>query len=167
MALPHNDEAPIRNVSRADVELTVATLKQFIKRSMWLGKTNRYLKNVVNRLKIDHPLSAHYQRNLAQYIAASSILHANDGWCYLGRAVSALMNGDPHRSLHLAYYAELRAAMALLASEGVGIFNKKHYVLNGPNMATRLSSSQGTHRIAWDALEFWMNNLRQALYSQG
>jgi hypothetical protein len=155
MALPGNDKALIKNLSRPDVEATMATLKRFLANSRWIGKTNRYATDVVDRLKKDNPLNASRQSDLARYIVVSSVLHANDGWSYLGRAVSALMAGDPHRALHLAYYAELRAAMALFASIGIGIFDKKHFVISGPCATTPLIANSGTHRVAWDILELW------------
>jgi hypothetical protein len=92
---------------------------------------------------------------LAQYISASIVLHALDGWSYLGRAIACLMAGDTHRGLHFAYYAELRAAMSLLASAGIGIFNRKHYIVPTENATTKLESSDGTHVLAWSALEYW------------
>jgi hypothetical protein len=155
MALARADQAPISALSREDIEITLSGLKRYLKCSMWIGKTNRYAKNVVKRLKSDHPLAAARRRNLAQYIAASVALHANDGWGYLGRSISCLMTGDAHRALHLAYYAELRAGMSLLASAGIGIFQNEHFIVSGPNTAARLHSRSSTHQVAWAALEFW------------
>ena len=156
--LKPSDKRLIRGVNRTDVELTVAGLKPFLERSQWIGTHNYYGQKVVERLNAGAPSTAARERHLAQYIAASLSLHANDGWSYLGRAASCLLAGDTHRALHLAYYAELRAAMSLLASAGVGIFNNKHYVISGKNSTTKLSSTQGTHIMAWLALEEWSRN---------
>ena len=57
-------------------------------------------------------------------------------------------------------YAELRAAMALLASQGVGIFDKFHYVVNDAGNITlvpknRWNKFDGTHVLAWKALGHW------------
>jgi hypothetical protein len=60
-----------------------------------------------------------------------------------------------HRALHLAYYAELRAAMSLLASAGIGIFNRKHYIVPAKNKTKKLRTKEGTHVVAWMALEQW------------
>jgi hypothetical protein len=92
---------------------------------------------------------------LAQYIAASAVLHANDAWSYLSRSIQCLLAGDPHRALHLGYYAELRASMSLLAAAGIGIFDRKHFVVVAPNSTAKLESAAGTHAMAWNALEFW------------
>lgn len=155
MPLPHGDQNTINLLVRADIEATTAGLKPFIKNSRWIGKTNFYAADVVKELDGGPPATRERERNLAQYIAASSVLHANDGWSYLGRAISCLMVGDAHRALHLAYYAELRAGMSLLAGEGIGIFNSKHYVVNAAHRTAKLTVSKGTHQVVWWALEHW------------
>ncbi|MBY8823179.1 hypothetical protein [Sphingomonas colocasiae] len=153
--LLQQDKLTIRGLNRANVELTVAGLKPFLERSKWIGSTNHYGKDVVRRLKAGVPGTPERKRHLAQYIAASVALHANDGWSYLGRAIACILAGDTHRALHLAYYAELRAAMSLLASAGVGVFDKQHYVISGTNSTSKLRAQNGTHIMAWLALEEW------------
>lgn len=161
------DKPAVTGARRPAVELTLAGLKTFLKKSRWLGKTNRYVTKSSKRVSKDYSNNDLKQRNLAQYIAASATLHANDGWSYLSRAVGSLLAGDAHRSLHLAYYAELRAAMALLAGAGVGIFNTRHVVLTGENSVAKLQTRRGTHEIAWLALEEWSRSPNSgALLSQ-
>jgi hypothetical protein len=157
MTMPFHpaDKAAINQLLRSQMELTTAGLKQFLKRSTWIGKTNHYAHNVVARLKAGLPTTAERKRNLAQYIAASVTLHSNDGWSYLGRSVACLLAGDTHRALHLAYYAELRAAMSLLASAGIGVFNAQHFIVPTANTTAKLRFGQGTHAVAWLALEEW------------
>jgi hypothetical protein len=154
-ALSANDRAAINALLRSQMELTTAGLKPFLKRSTWIGKTNHYAQDVVGRLDAALPTTVERKRNLAQYIAASVALHSNDGWSYLGRSVACLLAGDTHRALHLAYYAELRAAMSLLAGAGIGIFRNKHFIVPTANTTAKLGSGQGTHPIAWLALEEW------------
>lgn len=158
-ALSAADKAAVRGVRRSDVELAVSGLRPHLVTSRWLRTNNRYKSDIVKRLKADLPLNAARQQDLADYIAASSILHANDGWSYLGCALSALLQGDAHRALHLAYYAELRAALSLLASDGVGVFNFNHFVLKGGGRTAKLEHGRGTHAAAWDILEFWSGEL--------
>ena len=155
VALHADDRAAIDALLRSQMVLTTAGLKPFLKRSTWIGKTNHYAHDVVARLKAALPTTVERKRNLAQYIAASVALHSNDGWSYLGRSVACLLVGDTHRALHLAYYAELRAAMSLLASAGIGIFKNKHFVVPTANATTKLRSNIGTHAITWLALEEW------------
>lgn len=155
MALSLADQAAIGRLSRSDVHATAACLKPFISKSMWLGKTNRYSDKTTVRIKNDAPIAGVRSRNLAQYIATSAILHCSDAWGYLGRASAALLKGDPHRAFHLAYYAELRAAMAILATSGIGVFDRAQYIISGPNTVSKLGHGNGTHMFAWEVLEYW------------
>jgi hypothetical protein len=150
-----DDKAALNALSRADMQLTMVGLKRFLKRATWIGTTNHYARNVVELLKAALPATPQHKRNLAQYIAASVALHLNDGWSYLGRSVSCLLAGDTHRALHLGYYAELRASMSLLASAGIGIFDKQHFIVQAANSTSKLRFGQGTHVMAWLALEEW------------
>ena len=45
--------------------------------------------------------------------------------------------------------------MSLLASSGIGIFSKQHFVVTGSNAATKLRVGAGTHADTWDILEYW------------
>ncbi|MFC3179462.1 hypothetical protein [Cypionkella sinensis] len=87
-------------------------------------------------------------------IAVRGPLHVIDGWSYLGRAFSALLSGQAHAARHLAYYAELRAALSILASSGIGIFNKRNAVIDAAG-AVHIISEHGTHNMAWLALAEW------------
>jgi hypothetical protein len=155
MGLSSADMKAIDALSRATTERTTESLKPFLKQSLWISKTNYFATDIVDRLKSAKPATPEQQRDLAQYIAASTALHANDGWSYLGRAVACLMAGDTHRGLHFAYYAELRAAMSLLGSAGIGIFDHEHYIVPTVSAAAKLQSGKGTHFLAWNVLEYW------------
>lgn len=136
----------------------MAQLRRSLGRSSWIPKSNRYSTNVVAKVKKElsgASRSVKSGRHLAQYVTASSLLHCSDGWSYLGKALHAILWGDPHRAIHLAYYAELRAAMSLLASEGIGIFNRQHFFIVGPDSVTRAKSATSTHDFVWDCLETW------------
>ena len=106
---------------------------------------------------------------LAEYIASSIPLHLADGWTYLARAFDAVRSGDSNTAVHLAYYAELRAAMSLLASEGVGVFNDRHVAI-GPTFAatdwSNLNSNRGrrvgTHLATWELLGSWADDPKRA-----
>lgn len=156
MALNKRDRGALRRTDRSYVEATLVGVKPFLARSLWLGKTNYYARNIIDRLGRDRGrLNAKKSKGLSRYIATSSILHCSDGWSYLGRAISASLAGDPHRALHLAYYAELRAAISLLATIGIGAFNRTHFTISGRETASKLHTPSGTHRFVWDALEYW------------
>jgi hypothetical protein len=101
-------------------------------------------------------------RQLAQYIAASAPLHCADGWSLLGRALGCHTQGDCDSARHFAYYAELRAALSLLAAEGIGVFDKRHFVVENVRNCVRIRNGFGTHAMARAALEDWANLPRAA-----
>jgi len=96
------------------------------------------------------------QAELEAYVAASASLHLADGWAYLGRAFDAHVHNDLDASRHAAYYAELRAALALLATQGVGIFDHTHVVLTAKGCTSR--PGLGTHDMVWEVLVYWADN---------
>lgn len=122
--------------------------------SRWLSATNKYSSNTTKQLDIDTAIGgtiAHAQ--LGRYIAASTIVHCVDGWSYVARALEASLSGDVDAATHLAYYAELRAAMSVLAASGIGVFDKKNFVLTSNGDCKQVNG--GTHKFAWDALSHW------------
>ena len=99
---------------------------------------------------------------LAERIAASVPSHVVDGWSSFGRAIHCLIRGDTRNSVHLGYYAELRAVLAIMASEGVGIFNRQHFIVEADGVVNRLCSKigtaakYGTHEIIWPIYNWWI-----------
>jgi len=63
--------------------------------------------------------------------------------------------GDHAAARHLAYYAELRAAMSILAARGVGIFDQQHFAVTGPTSVEKIPGTSGTHMFTWQALQWW------------
>ena len=158
----------IGTLQRKNVELTLTSLGRFMTDANWLGTQNRYATEPVKRIADDLRRGGiQNPSQLSEFIAASCLLHCSDGWSYLGRAISSLLRGDPHRARHLAYYAELRATTSLLATEGIGIFNSEHFAITGPSVATALATKSGTHYFAWDCLEYWSDQPASAnLFAQ-
>jgi hypothetical protein len=131
---------------------------------LWLGNNNRYCNNTIKNLEDDIKNSRINDTELVEYIAASAPLHCADGWSYLGRALQSHMRSDCDSARHLAYYAELRAAMSLLATQGIGIFNSHHFVVDNQGKCHLINKQKnnsqryshiGTHAIAWLALQEW------------
>lgn len=94
-------------------------------------------------------------------LAATCPSHCLDGWTFFSRALAALLSGDSHTTRHLAYYAQLRAALSLLHCHGIGIFNGVNFAVDTSgklhhidvNAANR--KGLGTHTAAWVALRCW------------
>src|ERR1035441_2292373 len=126
-----NPQQSAANASRAAIENIIGQLQQNFTNHMWLRPANRYAADTIGRLKSDTGKpSALVCADLAECVAASTPVHLLDGWAFLGRAIDASFRGDPDTSRHLGYYAELRAVMALLASEGLEIFKDRHFVID-------------------------------------
>jgi hypothetical protein len=89
----------------------------------------------------------------ATFLAIATHCHALDGWRYLSKAAYSLLSGSRNTALHLAYYAELRAAMSILSGGGIGILNGKHFSIDKNSSVTRFGG--GTHIAAWEAISAW------------
>lgn len=120
----------------------------------WLSSANPYARSASERLRLDKQTVPPAQEDdFADYVAAAAFIHAADSWAYLGRAISALLSGDAHGAVHLCYYAELRAALSLLSSEGIYVGNYITLALNGSGTAR--ITTDGTHVAAWKCLDKW------------
>ncbi|MGE0305441.1 MAG: hypothetical protein AB7Q27_06760 [Acidimicrobiia bacterium] len=157
MTLSVAAQAQLASADPASVVEAFGQLRRYLQQDRWLGLRNAYATDTVRRIDTDlgtTPSSIN-DKHLVEYIAASVPIHAIDGWSYLGRALSAHMAGDVFAARHLAYYAELRAAMCLLATQGIGVFNKRHFVVTSRSGAQVVTGGGGTHVFAWDALKWW------------
>lgn len=133
-------------------------MRQF-ERGRILGLTNRYSTNTVNTLSRD--IRANPSRidesNLSQYIAVSTVLHNFDGWGFISRSLDALISGDKYSSVHLAYYAQLRAVMSIFAGEGLGVFSDLHvwFTKTGAVEHNPNNIRVGTHALANEGFKKW------------
>jgi len=146
----------------ADIKENFESQKRLGNEKNWLLSNNIYTTNCVQQIKTDIGNNKNLSCNnqLGEYIAISSLLHCVDGWSYLGRALECHSRGDIHNSIHLAYYAELRAAMSILAVQGIGIFDRQHFVIDQDKKCLLIANptehnSHGTHEIVWLAFKFW------------
>jgi hypothetical protein len=154
--ISEKDKQSLRRASRLPVETYFQGLSDAQKRAEWLSPANRYRIECTKRYYDD--LAAKPRTvdddSLIGYISASAPAHVIDGWSTLGRAVDATLRSDTYNAIHLAYYAELKAAMALLASEGIGIFNVRHPRVSKAGR-TACFSKQNTHKLIWPCLQQW------------
>lgn len=130
--------------------------------SQWLGAAHNLGKghqepdwNVVQHLP---------NAEFAASIAASGPQHCVDGWSYAARAIGALVAGDHHAARHLAYYAQLRAGLSMLAALGVGVFDGLNFVVDAAGQfhsferkadGTLSKRGTGTHSAVWEILQAW------------
>lgn len=153
--LDPSDIASLNQASPATVIDHFQRISHHFSADRWLGPRNVYRSAPVAAIEARNPTSGRDRPlQLADYIAASCVLHLWDGWNYLGLAASSHISGAVGSSKHLAYYAELRAAMALLATQGIGIFNQQHCVIDSPGSVLYLSK-RGTHVATHLYLDHW------------
>ncbi|HMU22884.1 MAG TPA: hypothetical protein PKC48_11365, partial [Sphingorhabdus sp.] len=100
---------------------------------------------------------------LIEAVAVSIPTHCVDGWSFAARALSALLAGDAHGCRHMAYYAQLRAGLCIMANLGVGLFNCINFAVDGTGAIVRIDPARrnnsrkglGTHSAVWSALDTW------------
>lgn len=166
----------VKNASREPVVKSLKVIKnRYIPHSKLIANGNQLNGDAINAIVKHHdatPFSLKHN-DVNTYIGASSISHLLDGWGYLSQAANALLNGNSSAAIHLAYYAELRAVMSLLASEGIGVFSNEHigltssdgfkffqkykrreYIPATKRVETR-DNKIGTHVFAWEAFDKW------------
>lgn len=133
-----------------------ARLGPYMANGRWLGTQNAFAYNVVRAAKerLEHQASPKSAKHFAEWVAASGPVHCLEGWSYLGRSIASLLSGDVDSARHLAYYAELRGAVSLLAASGISILHKGHYVVHSNGSVHRVSGHQ-THEAVWLYLKHW------------
>jgi len=157
MTLSSTQKTILNHASRQAICSCMSRVQHHWTQSLWLSNRSRYRNDCIGQIDRDSPDRQTWTPthiHLSDYIAASSITHCFDGWSYLGRAVDAELEGDPDTARHLGYYAELRAAMALRAGDGIGVFKNKHVVV-GATGRCRCLRSEPTHSFTWKALQHW------------
>ncbi len=153
--------ARLNHYSRDGAHLTFGKLLRYLRKDRWLSGQNRYKEDCIKKLKIDCDTQTGVRvnsRDLSQYIAGSAPLHCVDGWNFLGKAIVSHALGDIASSKHFAYYAELRAVISLLASEGIGVFDRKHFEIDALNSTKGPINGRVTHYFADEAFNEWSNS---------
>jgi hypothetical protein len=159
---------PLRGASRPRIEDAVRTrTKRSCAKGRWLVKTNRYSRNAIQKFESDVGTGGTVNvPHFHEYVAGSAPTHLIDGWSYVARACEALLRGDQPAAVHLAYYAELRAAMSLLAGGGIAVMKGPHAIVDSAGAVVKVFGG-GTHAFVWPALEWWSRpkSVRVALLS--
>lgn len=154
------DEA--EKLEAADKNQVVSALARIRGRGSnnWLEPNNPYVRGAAEQIKLDNKaIPSSRMTDFTEYIAASAVVHCGDAWAYFGRAVDAIIKGDVHAAVHLAYYAELRGAISLLATEGIYVGNFFNCAVNAQGQIVTLPGD-GTHVAAWRLLDSWKDQPR-------
>jgi len=167
----------VRKASKDAVLEGVKNIKRYqLLSQKIISERNPLITNGINSIfkhADDRKLYRIDQSKINSFLAASSLSHMLDGWMYLSDSFNALLNGDEGTAVHLCYYAELRSAMSILASEGIGVFDRKHigvfssntnseypknyYKGTPPNLSYKQPTSP-THTFVWEAMDKWANS---------
>jgi hypothetical protein len=155
---PH-ERYVFETASEKGVALAAARIKRAqLPRNRLIATTNDYVASLQAQLvKDSKPTGTPSNTDLGDYLAATACVHVADGWSYLGRALQAHLAGDGRAAVHLAYYAELRAALGLLPTQGIGIYDGRHVTVDELGLV-RLLRGKGTHEMTWLALKFWADS---------
>lgn len=160
-------KSKLRTASREFPERYFVELPAHTKGKRWLAASNRYRERCVTKFEKDLKPPATIDNNqIAKYVSASGPAHVIDGWSFLGRAVDATLRGDRVSAVFFGYYAELRAAMSLLAAEGLGVLNGNHPVISKSGGSDVLRGKR-THDLAWLALNHWAGLKRSSVLING
>ncbi len=116
------------------------------------GQALFFVESLFNRTPYVGP-SPGEKDELGQYLALSSAAHVFDGWRYIAQSSLAFLAGSRTQALHLAYYAELRAGLAILAQSGIGILKTIHFALTPAGDVLWFRGP--THRKVWEAIDSW------------
>ncbi|MBK8617356.1 MAG: hypothetical protein IPN96_09645 [Anaerolineales bacterium] len=161
LQLSGNQTSFINRASRRSVS-DIFQRKNDLRNGQWLRLPNSYLVDTTKKIQQDNKNSILNDEDLGAYVSISAPLHCIDGWTYLSRAVSSLIQGDFNTARHLGYYAELRGAISILATEGIAILGNDHFVIDSNERCWRIPASNGTHAIVWPVFEYWAKQTRAA-----
>ena len=158
------------------IEGVVEIANNYLPNQEIISATNPLITDGANLLKRHADIHDSYtipQSEIKSFLAASSLSHLLDGWTYLQNAFQALLNGDSGTAIHLSYYAELRSAMSILSTEGLGVFSDKNigvfsstdncefpknYDKGIPPNVSYKKPSTATHVFVWEAMEKWIDS---------
>lgn len=160
------DSAKFAKANPSALALVFSRMRPQLKKSMWLAKRNPFRFNVVNAISAEKLKPSPQFATLVKYIAASAPLHAADCTRYIGKALLCASLNDIHAARHFAYYAELRAAMSILACAGIGVFGRLHAIVTSQ---TKVDFVKGrpTHEFVWLAFAQWAGSLHATRTIEG
>jgi hypothetical protein len=153
----------LQKASRPNVEDYFISFPPKYRAKKWLLKTNRYRERCTSLFYGDTKsgTTSLSHSDMRAYVSASAPTQVIDGWSYLGRAIDATLRGDSYAAIHMGYYAELRAAMGLLASEGIGVLGSPHAIIDKKS-SILVFKGDGTHKDIWPMLRHWAKLQRAA-----
>lgn len=140
MGISAREKVILNKASSETIEIAFGDLLHNLNDSQFLSSTNFLRASTIKIIdkqftKRPKKRKKFLSKYTLEYISASSLLHNIDSWTYFGHGISSLLKGDEQTARHLFYYSELRASMAFLATQGIGIFSGRHILATKDNKA--------------------------------
>lgn len=89
-------------------------------------------------------------------LAARQLEHCLEAWNFLSQAGWALVSAHTNQAIHMAYYAEVRAANSLFASSGIAVKNFPNYYLSKNDAREEIrGQAAGTHSLIRNLWPHW------------
>lgn len=158
MPIGPDQKNALNEASIEALEINFNRISSNFESNRWLTNNNRYEYNTTKQIEEDINSSSINSKELNEYIAASIMIHSLDAWSYFGKSISSLINGDIRIARHLIYYSELRSAMSILASQGIGVFKNKHVIIKTKDSSVQFNGPP-THDFVWDAIDYWIEEM--------
>lgn len=155
----------VANASSVAIQIFAEQIKMAGNHSRWIDPDNRYANDPIGQMNIDNRASSVDAVQIGNYVAASVVPHLYDGWTYLSYATNAIIDGDYDTATHLAYYAELRAAISFLASQGIGFFNGVNVWFDS-SLDVHMFKGR-THTVVWEIMSAWAADTSKSAYILG
>jgi hypothetical protein len=89
-------------------------------------------------------------------LAVEQILHLIEGWRNIASATAAYLRHSEASTIHLAYYAELRAVSSLFAWSGIRLRYASSYYVDRHGLKKTHHHSPPTHAAAWALWSEWV-----------
>lgn len=100
-------------------------------------------------------------------LAARQLEHCLEAWNFLSQAGWALVSAHTNQAIHMAYYAEVRAANSLFASSGIAVKSFPNYYLSKHDAREEIrGQAAGTHSLIRNFWPYWCKrNDAKAIFS--
>ncbi|HWY10355.1 MAG TPA: hypothetical protein VN026_03465 [Bacteroidia bacterium] len=153
--------------SSISIKTAIANLKSDFNTNLcWVNPSNNYIDDTIDKINAQLGSSSLVDQDAIDYIASSVFIHSSNSWSYLSMAIHSLLEGDYGAAIHNAYYAELRAIMSFLATQGIGVFDKGNLIVDSTGKVHKATcpnyAESRTHNFAKTALDQWLSDTANA-----
>jgi hypothetical protein len=145
----------VRQAESTHVHNGLLSVSEALRKGIFLDVTHPYRFAAANSLEGAFTNRTVNKVALEQYLALATLGHLEDAWSYLSQALNAYQRGNAGGSIHLAYYAEVRAAKSMLATQGLLVVNSAVYWFDRRGRCNTRLFKLGSHQVLWETLKAW------------